>query len=628
MNKKIFIALMLLSSLVEGQIMLTNVSKPDRITDITNPQSISVLNGTTFASVPFPTTVRAKRNGFWNDFAVTFLQGSYDHTTNGSYTLSGRLTDFATPVSITVWVIPAPTQWFDGIDNTLYGHTIDNVSRMITSGSGKVGATITEGVAADVLYNPSWNGDGINFNTQTALTWGSASTHNTFHQDTPWSIYVVWYQKSVGNTHLGPIYISNAGASGSTGIALFVDNRIASSNTYAITYLVTKGVGGSVPINLTTADNVVDPNAWNWAKIKFDGTNFTLYVNGSLEASSTPSISFATGNASNALRIGNLNSIGVGTGASMFLKHVYMEDSFVSGATETLLDSWAVAMSSEGVPLEDVNVYLMCGQSNMAGRGVSSGIAADLTGAIDAFIYVPKPTPPTQTNGSGALSSASYWEELELGRNQTFENVATQHGMEMRFGRDMSTYIKNCFLIKMGIGGTPIFSTATYNDWNAGHNELYELYRILAINGLQEIESVFRKNPVIRGFIWMQGETDAIISTAGAAYKTNFYTFINNMIDAIEVAYPINKMRIYIFRITNSGAPGYDMTEFNAIYAAQEDIGDDYLTDNAGHSDDVLGSTWRTTDDLSLLDAQHYSGASLDIMGKALFAYFKQYVDE
>jgi hypothetical protein len=409
---------------------------------------------------------------------------------------------------------------------------------------------------------------------------------------------------------------------------LAMDNRIASSNTYAIQYLVTKGVGGQVPINVTTADNVVDPDAWNWAKMKFDGTDFSLYVNGNLEGSSTPVIAFSVGNASNALKIGNLNTVATNTGASMWLKHIYMEDSFVSGATETLLDSWAVAMAASSIPLEDIDVYLMAGQSNMAGRGLNSAIAADLTADPSVSIYVPSPTPPTQTNNTGAIDSGSYWERLSLGRNQTFENVATQHGMEMRFGKLMGDFTKNAAFIKMGVGGTPLVSTVTYNDWNAGHTELYDKFRILAINGLQELEGVFRKNPIIRGFIWMQGETDAIITGAGAAYKSNFYTFINTLIDAIEVAYPINKMRIYIFRITNSGAPGYDMTEFNAIYAAQEDIGDDYLTDNPSRTDDVLGSTWRTTDDLALGDAQHYNAASLDTMGQALFAYFKQYVRE
>lgn len=604
------------------------MSDTDRITEVTNPQSVSVVNGTAFGSIVFPSTVRAKRNGFWQDLVVTFEQGSYDSATNGSYVLNGKLNTFGNAVTITVWVLPSPTQWFDCIQNELFSHTIDNIDRIVTSGSAKVGATFAQG-SASLTNRPSWNGDGIYFNTQGALLWGSTSSHNTFHQDTSWSVYVVWYQLPVGNTHYGPIYCSNATASASTGIALLVDSRIAQSNTYALQALVTKGVSGQVPINVTSADNVVIPNAWNWAKLKFNATDFTLYCNGSSVGTQTPSIAFATGNASNALMVGNLNTIGSSTGINAYLKHIYMEDSFVSGATETVLDNWATAMCAEGVPLEDVNVYLMAGQSNMAGRGLNVEIASPLSSTVGAKIAVVKPTVPTQTDGTGSVDSQSYFEELELGLNQTFENVGTQHGMEMRFGFAMNNYIKNAFLIKMGVGGTPLVSTGTYNDWNVSTSQVYRHFKNLNLSVLPEIQHVFRKNPIIRGFIWMQGETDAIITGAGSVYKSNFYTMINTLIDDIEAfGITISKMRIYIFRISDVGGFAYDVTEFPLIQTAQEEIGDNYLTDNPSYSSKVLGSTWRTTDDIDFEDAQHYSAAGQDVLGQALFAYFKQYIRE
>lgn len=604
------------------------LADPDRITQVTNPQSISVLNGTAFGSIPFPSTIRAFRNGFWVDMDVTFEQGSYDSSTNGSYTLNGKLVGFGNACTIVVWVLPAPTQWFDLNTPSLYTYGVDNLNRIVTAATAKVGASITEG-SANLINRPSWNGDGMWFNTQSALTWGSVSSHNTFHQDTPWSIYVVWYQIGVTNTHRAPIYCSNALASTSTGIYLGLDNRIASSNTYALECIVTKGVSGQVPINVVTADNVVDANAWNWAKLKFDGTDFSFYVNGSLEGSSTPAIAFATGNASNALRIGNLNTVGVGTGASMYLKHLYMEDSFVSGATETLLDNWAVAQCGEGVPLENASVYLLGGQSNMAGRGVSASIAPELNGNVGAKIMVPKPTPPTQTDGTGSIQSDSYWDGLTLGVNQTYESVGSQHGMEMRFGYDMEKYIHRCWIIKMGTGGTPVFPTATYNDWNISSNQMYTHFRGLILTGMSELFHVFRKQPVIRGFVWMQGETDAIITGAGSGWKTNFTNLVGQLITDIEAAgYTVNKMRMFVFRITDVGGFAYDPTEFPLIYAAQEDVGDNFIADNPGVVGKILGTTWRTTDDLTLLDPQHYDHVALDTMGRALFTYFKNYVNE
>lgn len=605
-------------------------SRVDRVTQVTNPQSISVLNGTAFGSIPFLPTVRAFRNGFWQDMDVNYEQGSYDSSTNGSYTLTGKIEGHGTAVSIIVWVLPTPVQWFDLNDESLQTHGVDNIGRIVTAATAKVGASITEG-SASLINRPSWNNDGMWFNTQSALTWGSVSSHNTFHQDTPWTIYVVWYQIGVTNTHLAPIFVSNAGTSTSTGIYLALDNRIASSNTYALTFFVTKGVAGQVPINVTTADNVVDPNAWNWVKIKFDGTDFSLSVNGSVEATATPVIAFATGNASNALRVGNMNTIGVGTGMSGYLKHIYMEDSFVSGATETLLDSWAVAQCSEGTPIESASVYCLGGQSNMSGRGLNSGIAPELNGRVGAKIAVFKPTPPTQTDGSGTIQSDSYWDELELGVNQTNESVATQHGMEMRFGYMMERYGHKCWIVKLGVGGTPLFPTATYNDWNISSSQLYTLYRSFVVNQMQEMFHIFHKQPIVRGLVWMQGETDAIITGAGSGYKTNLTNFIGGLIDFIVTAgFTVDKMRIYIFRISDVGSGGgvYDPVEFPLIQAAQQDVGDNFLTDFPGRAANVKGTIWRTTDDIPFLDLQHYNSDGLDTMGQALFAYFKHYVNE
>ena len=72
----------------------------------------------------------------------------------------------------------------------------------------------------------------------------------------------------------------------------------------------------------------------------------------------------------------------------------------------------------------------------------------------------------------------------------------------------------------------------------------------------------------------------------------------------------------------------YDPTEFPLIYAAQEDVGDNFIADNPGVVGKILGTTWRTTDDLTLLDPQHYDHVALDTMGRALFTYFKNYVNE
>jgi hypothetical protein len=176
--------------------------------------------------------------------------------------------------------------------------------------------------------------------------------------------------------------------------------------------------------------------------------------------------------------------------------------------------------------------------------------------------------------------------------------------------------------MKSGVGGTPLISTVTYNDWNVSHNELYDKYRIQILNGLSELKHVLRKDPKIKGFVWMQGETDAIETGAGTQYKTNFYGMFNALLDAMTTAgWTVDEVRLLVFRITDAGGFSYDVTEYPLVRTAQEEIGDNYLTDNPSYSTKVDGSTWRDTDTRTFLDAQHYDGAALDEMGKECFYY-------
>lgn len=595
------------------------------ISQISNPLPVSVVNGTAFGSLPLPSLVRVKfSDGHYDDVSVSWSSGSYNSAVNGSYTLTGDVAGTVLTASVVVWVLASPTVWLDCRDYTLMSHTIDNLGRIITGVTGKAGSSATQTASALLINRPSFNEEGIYFNTQGALIWGNTTSFNTFHSDTNWSVFAVWYQLPMGTAaaDFRPIFTSNAGASANTGIGLFVDNRTSVSRTYVLNYVVTKGVVGQVPINHLSANNAVVPNAWNWCELKFDGTTFTMNVNGTT-TTSVPAIAFAVGNASNAVSVGHLPALTSLAGQNMYLAHIYMINSHVTGATETLLQQWAAGVGVSITP-EPANVYWMWWQSNMAGRGLNTEIAPELNGAVGARIMVVKPTPPTQTDGSGMVDSESYWEELELGLNQTFENVATQHGMEMRFGYEMWRHNKNCWLIKMGVGGTPVVATGTYNDWNVSSAQLYTQYRSLIINGLTELVHVFRKTPVIRGMITMGGETDAIITGAGTLFKGNLTTTINTLIDTVVAAgFTINKMRLYLHRITDDGGFAYDPVEFPLVQTGTEEIGDNYLADNPTKAANVLGSVWVSTDGIDMEDTQHYSAAGQDVLGTNLTTHFK-----
>jgi carbohydrate esterase-like sialic acid-specific acetylesterase len=613
----------------------------NNIVSVENPVAISVPNGTAFGSITFQGFISATlANGFVKGIAVTYSAGSYNSAVNGSYTLTGTLTMSGTTTnplgltaSIVVWVLPIAHIWHDFIDRSKATFGTDNIQRIETDVAGKAGLSLNR-ISGVLLRTPSWNGEGTYFNSQTGLKWsGSNTSLKPYSDGTQFTMYFIFKQLTVTSTYNAPIWDTTNFSSASIGCSLWVDNRSSLSKSNRVKFLISRNVSGTPAINMESGDNAIVQNAWNCIKITYDGTTVRLYTSASggsftQVASSTVAAAFSASNPSNIYTWGNQTTFGTQTGSTIYMKHAYLLNS-LSG-NQTLLDSWAQAMCQENIIVYDANIYLRIGQSNQAGRGLNSGIASELSSTVGARIMVAQPTPPTQTDATGTINSDSYWEVLQLARNQTIENVATQHGMEMRFGYDMWQFNENCWIIKLGVGGTPIYSTATYNDWNVSSAQLYTLTLNLSSVAVDELRHVFRRNPVVRGMSIMQGETDAIITGAGAQFKSNWTTWINTFIPALESAQgiTINKLRIFFWQITNVGGAAYDPTEFAAVKAAQVDLGTNYLTDNPSMSTKILGVTTRTTDDIPLLDLQHYSETGLATMAGYEVDYFKAYTKE
>lgn len=614
------------------------LSERNIIVSVENPLALSVANGTAAGSLVFQATVLAKlASGFYKRVDVNYDDTGYDGNTDGSYTLTGTLAPdapitnpFNLTVSIVVWVIPAGYFWADLVDKARVTGGVDNLGRMVTAITGKTGANLIE-KNANIQQRPSWNGEGSYFNTQSAmLQSGATSFFTRFSNGGQFTMYYVWKQNVVPTTHYGPIIDAINGASSVIGLELAVDHRIASSRVNNLVFIISRGVSGQLPINLVSSNDAVVQDAWNACKITYNGTTVVMSTSANGAAftqvgSTTPAFAFSASNPPNLLTFGNLFTVGVSTGIKSYLKHVFFEDSLMSAPNQASMDAWAQAMCQENLQVREANVYLRVGQSNQAGRGLNSGIAPELdAGVMGALIYVPQPTPATSTPGSGSITSNSYWSGLDLGVNQTFENVATQHGMEMRFGYEMNEFNQNCWIIKYGVGGTPIFEQVTYNNWNLTTPTLYTQAFNLIGNGFDEITHVFRTNPIWRGLSIMQGETDAVLTGAGAVYKVNWQDVINAWIDAmVALGYTINKLRIYFWQITDVGGAAYDPTEFAAVKAAQAAFPTSYFTDHPSRTANVRGIETRTTDDIPLLDTQHYDSDGLDTMGEIEFEYFK-----
>lgn len=611
---------------------------PHTIVEVENPVALSVPNGTAFNTNLFQTTVRVRlSDDTHRQIIVTYAAGSYNGNTNGFYTLTGTLSPtgdilnslFLT-ASIVVWVLPIPYTWLDLIDKTKITGGTDNIGRIVHSVTAKVNSGAIQ-YDANLVRRPSWNGEGTYFNTQNALKQeGTTAVYAPFHDGTQFTIYVVWKQLTMSTTLIGPLYDNINGSGVNKGTILFTDNRTSATRVKRLAFQIARGINGQVPINIVSADNVVLENAWNWAKVTYDGTTVRLYCNGTEVASGAPAFPMLTGNATNLLNFGNMFTVSTQTGMRGYLKHVYMEDSFMSGGDITFLDSWATAMCLENLTVIPMNVYAMVTQSNCSGRALNSSISPELNGRVGAYIMTPRPTPATQTPGTGTINSDSCWGELQLTVNQTTENVATQHGAEMRFGYEMNRFNENCFIIKYGVGGTPFANQGVYNDWNiAATATLYSQFLGLLGTGFDEVTHVFRGNPIWRGLDIMGGETDAIIVGAGALFHGNVCGTVNGWIDAmVALGYTIDDLRIFIWQITDVGGAAYDPVEFALVKAAQAAFPTQYFVDFPSRTANVKGITTRTTDDLPLLDAQHYNHVGQNMRGNFMFEYYKLHAHE
>jgi phospholipase/lecithinase/hemolysin len=148
-------------------------------------------------------------------------------------------------------------------------------------------------------------------------------------------------------------------------------------------------------------------------------------------------------------------------------------------------------------------VFLLGGQSNMVGQGLSSELEA-----------------PYQNSPEGVLFWLNGWVPLSPG----FGNTPAHFGPEVAFGRSIRDAIPNdrIYLVKYGSNGKSL-----YQDFEPYRGryflEMMETYGS-ALADLDKAGLVYE----IAGMVWMQGESDAYESQADA-YEANLTSFIEVM---------------------------------------------------------------------------------------------------
>jgi len=162
----------------------------------------------------------------------------------------------------------------------------------------------------------------------------------------------------------------------------------------------------------------------------------------------------------------------------------------------------AGAFAADPIPIE---VFLLAGQSNMAGRAPASGLPTspvNLQLPQDDVLFYYGSSLTTLRPGSG-----------------------TDFGPEVTFGRTVADALpeETFALIKYGNSGTSLAV-----DWDPAGGSSYNTFMSKVSAGLAALVSA-GYDPQIVGMLWTQGERDAKIGQTTAQYQANLIEFIADM---------------------------------------------------------------------------------------------------
>jgi hypothetical protein len=181
----------------------------------------------------------------------------------------------------------------------------------------------------------------------------------------------------------------------------------------------------------------------------------------------------------------------------------------------------------------DVPVFLLSGQSNMSGQQNSvSDLSADQKKTVENVMI--------NLNTEGDNAKLGKW--LKLGPGFGFSS--TNMGPELFFGRTLSDSMpgKKIALIKDARSGTYLGESTQWLPPSANNGKGGPYYAAMMNNiknALKSFNSAFdtsQYTPRWAGFVWLQGENDALDKTHADTYETNLTNLIKDIRDTLHLA--------------------------------------------------------------------------------------------
>ena len=260
--------------------------------------------------------------------------------------------------------------------------------------------------------------------------------------------------------------------------------------------------------------------------------------------------------------------------------------------------------------LGQADVWLLAGQSNMQGSGRVAELPAD----------VPKTIPHS------FFWNGKEFEPLVLGKTKT-SNTADRFGPEAGFALAMATSAKPVYLIKYHASGMPLHHGINGGNWvgpqpgpnrrnfypgeKAGDPNAGTLYRAMLSrfrDGIGHLAGA-GKTPLVRGFLWMQGEQDAKHEVAAKSYAASLRRLKIRLGEDLDTAFPM----VYGQVLPHEPA----LPRFTHRVQAREQMA--FADQGSGKPESISGAFMVPTDGFGLLsDTVHYDTAGQLRLGRAM----------
>lgn len=281
--------------------------------------------------------------------------------------------------------------------------------------------------------------------------------------------------------------------------------------------------------------------------------------------------------------------------------------------------AWLVIIGSGGASAAEVDIYLLGGQSNMQGIGKLADLPADVRREpADTFFW----------NGKA-------FEPLVVGTTRT-SNRPGEFGPEIGLATALPANDRGHYLVKYAASGMPL-----HHGWNAAawvgdepgvkrrnfypgerpddpnqgtlYREMLNRFRA-AITALQERGDT----PIIRGFVWMQGEADAKHERSATDYAVS----LRRLRDRIAADLGVESLP-FVFGQVLPHEPAMDRfthrREIRSAMAAADE--------RSGKPEAIPAARMVSTDGFGMLpDTVHYDASGQLALGHA-FASALQAID-